>query len=168
MCILCIILHMQTGFDIMEYDSSLRRLWGKRIAADFIDFVITFIIAFAFTFFFPMNPIFLLFVAQGIVWYLYSVIFDLAWGKTPGKFIFGIKAVAFIGDLTPLQAFVRNLTKLNWIIYISDIIAGLSTEGDPRQRFSERVVNSLVIAEIREEKKIKSFKIEEKEELELP
>lgn len=152
----------------MEYDSSLRRLWGKRISADFIDFVITLTIAFLFTYIFPMNPLFVLFVVQGIIWYIYSVIFDAVWGKTPGKFIFNLKAVAFIGDLTLAQALVRNLTKLNWLIFVGDIIAGLSTEGDPRQRFSERIINSLVIAEIKEERKIKSFKIEEKEELELP
>jgi len=159
---------MQTGFDIMEYDSSLRKLWGKRISADFIDFVITLVTAFLFAYVFPMNPLFVLFVAQGIIWYIYSVIFDAIWGKTPGKFIFNLKAVAFIGDLTLAQALLRNLTKLNWLIFVGDIIAGLSTEGDPRQRFSERIIDSLVIAEIKEERKIKSFKIEEKEELELP
>jgi len=159
---------MQTGFDIMEYDSSLRRLWGKRISADFIDFVITLVTAFLFAYVFPMNPLFVLFVAQGIIWYIYSAIFDAVWGKTPGKFIFNLKAVAFIGDLTLAQALLRNLTKLNWLIFVGDIIAGLSTEGDPRQRFSERIIDSLVIAEIKEERKIKSFKIEEKEELELP
>jgi len=159
---------MQTGFDIMEYDSSLRKLWGKRISADFIDFVITLVTAFLFAYVFPMNPLFVLFVAQGIIWYIYSVIFDAVWGKTPGKFIFNLKAVAFIGDLTLAQALLRNLTKLNWLIFVGDIIAGLSTEGDPRQRFSERIIDSLVIAEIKEERKIKSFKIEEKEELELP
>ncbi len=159
---------MQTGFDIMEYDSSLRRLWGKRILADFIDYLITLVIAFLLNYLFPMNFIFLLFVAQGIVWYIYSVIFDALWGKTPGKLAMGLKAVAFIGDLTPLQAVLRNLTKLNVLIFAGDIIVGLSTEGDPRQRFSERAIDSLVIAEIKEERKIKSFKIEEKEELELP
>ena len=159
---------MQTGFDIMEYDSSLRRLWARRIVADFIDFIITFLIAIGITYIWPTNPIFVIFILQGIVWFIYSVIFDTTSGKTPGKYLTKIKAVSFIGELNVWQAIGRNLTKISWIIFVGDIIAGLSTEGDPRQRISERVLDSLVISDVVEERGIKTFKMEEKEELELP
>jgi len=162
---------MQTGFDIMEYDSSLRKLWAKRLASDFIDYMITLLLSCLIGPYLPflhLNFILTVFALQGVIWFIYSVIFDALWGKTPGKFALRIKAVSFIGDLNVLQSIARNLTKLNIIIFLGDIIAGLSTEGDPRQRLSERLVDSLVIAEIKEERKIKAFKIEEKEELELP
>ncbi len=159
---------MQTGFDIMEYDSSLRRLWARRIVADLIDFVITLVLAFSITYIIPLNLLFIIFILQGIIWFLYSVIFDIISGKTPGKYVTKIKAVSFIGNLNTWQAVGRNLTKISWIIFAGDIIAGLSTEGDPRQRISERLLDSLVISDIVEERGIKTFKIEEKEELELP
>ncbi len=161
--------YMQTGFDIMEYDKTLRRLWAKRVAASFIDFVITLIIAYGIGLIFNWGFEMILFLWQGIVWFIYSSIFDSINGKTPGKYIFKLRAVSFIGPLDVWKALARNATKLNIIIYIADIIAGLSTEGEPRQRYSERILDSLVIAEFKEEKTIRTFKIEEeKEEFELP
>ncbi|AGB05240.1 hypothetical protein AciM339_1383 [Aciduliprofundum sp. MAR08-339] len=162
---------MQTGFDIMEYDSALRNLWARRIAAGFVDFVITLAIAYALGYFFKWNMGTVIFIWQGIIWFIYSVIFDAINGKTPGKYIFKLKAVSFIGSLDIWKAIGRNATKLNWIIYIADIIAGLSTEGEPRQRYSERILDCLVISDFRfrEERKTKTFRVEEeKEEFELP
>lgn len=162
---------MQTGFDIMEYDSALRNLWARRIAASFVDFIITLGIAYGLGYFFNWNLGMVIFMWQGIIWFFYSVIFDTINGKTPGKYIFKLRAVSFIGSLDIWKAIGRNATKLNWIIYIADIIAGLSTEGEPRQRYSERILDSLVISDFRfrEERKAKTFRIEdEKEEFELP
>ncbi len=160
---------MQTGFDIMEYDKALRNLWAKRIAASFIDFIITLAIAYELAWVFGWSMESVLFIWQGVIWFIYSTIFDAINGKTPGKYIFKIRAVSFIGSLDIWKAIGRNATKLNWIIYLADIIAGLSTEGEPRQRYSERFLDSLVIAEFKEEKRVKTFKIEEeKEEFELP
>ncbi len=162
---------MQTGFDIMEYDSALRRLWAKRIGASFVDFTITFSIAYVLGYIFGWNLEMVLFMWQGIVWFIYSVFFDAFNGKTPGKYVFRLRAVSFIGPLDIWKAIGRNATKLNFIIYIADIIAGLSTEGEPRQRYSERILDSLVISDVRftEERRAKTFKIEEeKEEFELP
>jgi hypothetical protein len=160
---------MHTGFDIMEYDKALRRLWGKRIAASVIDFAITMAIAYSIGVILNWSIGLILFLWQGIIWFIYSSIFDALSGKTPGKYLFKIRAVSFIGPLDVWKAIGRNATKLNWIVYIADIIAGLSTEGEPRQRYSERVLDSLVIEEFKEERKVKTFKVEEeKEEFELP
>ncbi len=160
---------MQTGFDMMEYDTALRRLWGKRILASIIDFIITFILAYILAYFLEWNLLMTIFILQGIIWFLYSSIFDAITGKTPGKYAFKLRAVSFIGDLGVWKSIARNVTKLNWIIYTADIIAGLSTEGEPRQRFTERFLDSLVVSEFKEERKVKAYRIqEEKEELELP
>lgn len=160
---------MQTGFDMMEYDTALRRLWGKRVIAAIIDFAITFFIAHILSIFLKWNFLMSIFILQGIIWFFYSSIFDAINGKTPGKYAMKLRAVSFIGSLGVWRALARNITKLNWIIYIADIVAGLSTEGEPRQRFSERFLDSLVVSEFKEEKRVKVYHIEEeKEELELP
>ncbi len=163
---------MQTGFEIMDYDKNLKMLWVKRMLAALVDVAITTPIAFFIMFFLhPMSYMDMLyiFLMQGPVWYVYSVIFDIISGKTVGKYIFKIRAVAFVGKLSITQALVRNLTKLNSIIALSDAIAGLSTEGDPRQRYSERIVDSLVISEMKI-KRMRSFQgvKKKKEELILP
>ncbi len=169
---------MQTGFEIMDYDKHLKSLWVRRTLAAIVDFGITWGIAILILYF--IKPMALLdylltLFLQGPVWYIYSVIFDAVFGKTPGKFIFKIRAVAFIGNISVVQALLRNLTKLNILIVITDAIAGLSTEGDPRQRYSERFINTLVISE-KKGKRIRSFQSameskfirDDKDELLLP
>ncbi|NPA75983.1 MAG: RDD family protein [Euryarchaeota archaeon] len=161
---------MQTGFEIMDYDKHLKELWLRRTAAGIFDFVVTFVLAFLIVdIFLHVSMIYVIFL-QGPVWYIYSVIFDLYRGKTPGKYIFKIRAVAFIGGLSVAQAFLRNLTKLNALLVLADVVAGLSTEGDPRQRYVERVIDSLVITERVYDHRITKFSREDKpkEELVLP
>ena len=164
---------MQTGFEIMDYDKNLKDLWSKRMLAGIVDFVVTTAITFLIVYFLFSINIIIFSLLQGPVWFLYSSIFDMVNGKSVGKYIFKIKAVAFIGNLRWAQAILRNLTKLNFLIVLADAVVGLSTEGDPRQRYTERFIDTLVISEIRR-REIKRFepleekKEKEKEELELP
>ncbi len=166
-----LISYMQTGFEIMDYDKNLKALWSKRMLAGIVDFVVTTAIAFLIVYFLIGINIIIFSVLQGPVWFLYSIIFDIINGKSVGKYIFRIKAVAFIGNLKWAQAILRNLTKLNFFIVLADAVVGLSTEGDPRQRYTERFIDTLVISEMRE-RRIKRFEVledkKEKEELELP
>ena len=163
---------MQTGFEIMDYDKNLKELWLRRTAAGFVDFLITSTIATILIYFLrPMDFLdyFFIFLLQGPIWFVYSVIFDMISGKTLGKYLFRIKSVAFIGNLSWTQAILRNLTKLNVLLAIADTITGLSTEGDPRQRYIERFIDSLVISEKRV-KRMRRFvpPVEDKEDLVLP
>jgi len=164
---------MQTGFEIMDYDRNLKNLWIRRTLAATIDAIASYIVAMIIIYLFrPMDLVdyVYIFLLQGPVWFVYALIFDIINGKTPGKYIFKIRAVAFIGNIRPLQAVLRNITKLNAILAIADAVAGLSTEGDPRQRYSERFINTLVISE-RKIKRIKQFhtvETKKSEELVLP
>ncbi len=161
---------MQTGFEIMDYDKNLKELWVKRTLAGILDFIIASVITYFIFNFFLKFPLIHTGFLQGVVWYVYSIIFDLYNGKSPGKYVFGLRAVAFVGNLNPVQALVRNLTKLNAILVLGDVVAGLSTEGDPRQRYIERAVDSIVINEKKKEKRMTRFSVESdhKEELVLP
>ncbi len=166
---------MQTGFDIMEYDTALRRVWARRIAADLIDFSITFVIAYILAYFLNYSLLYVIFIFQGLVWFLYSFILDSLGGRTVGKYIMGLRAVSFIGPLGVVKSIGRNLTKLSWIAFIADVIAGLSTEGEPRQRLTERFLDSLVVRERKRKTKapkVQKFregrKTDKSEELELP
>ena len=162
---------MQTGFEMMDYDKNLKTLWSRRTLAGIVDFLITSAITFLIVYFLIGMNLIIISLSQGVVWFLYSTIFEAVNGKSVGKYIFKIKAVAFIGGLKWSQAILRNLTKLNLIILISDAVIGLSTEGDPRQRYTERFIDTLVVSEIRK-REIKKFEVVEnddgKEELELP
>ncbi len=171
---------MQTGFEIMDYDKNLKNLWIHRFIAGLIDFAITYTVAFFITYFLwhgmsMLDLLIISFFLQGPVWYFYSLLFDIVWGKTPGKIPMRIRSVSFVGELTPKQILIRNLTKLNVILAIADAIAGLSTEGDPRQRYTERFIDSLTITEISKRRRVKEFEAveskgekEREEELVLP
>ncbi len=160
-------LFMETGFDIMEYDKALKTLWLKRIGADAVDFGITLALAvFIGLYLIHFDWISILFLLQGPIWFVYSSVLDCVGGKTVGKYLFKIKSVAFIGDLRGYQCIARNATKLNFILFIADIIAGLSTEGDPRQRYTERIVDSLVVSEHKWDRKTESVEMEKREESE--
>lgn len=169
---------MQTGFEIMDYDRNLKNMWIRRIVASIIDSTITFFIALLAAYYLWPNmlsfDLIIAFFLQGLLWYIYSIPFDILWGKTPGKMVMKIKAVSFVGNLNTKQALLRNLTKLNIILVIGDAIAGLSTEGDPRQRYTERFIDSITVMEKRWGKKAKKLELskgekkKEEEELVLP
>ena len=154
----------------MDYDKHLKNLWVRRTLAGVIDFLITTVITFLIVYFLWNINIIIFSLLQGLVWFVYAVIFDAVNGKSPGKYFFKIKAVPFIGELRISRAILRNLTKLNAIVVLADVVVGLSTEGDPRQRYTERFLDTLVVSE-RKEKRIRKFEVpktQEKEELELP
>ena len=152
----------------MEYDKNLKDLWIRRLTASIIDFIITFAVAVGVLYYLWPNmetfDLVLAFFFQGFIWYVYSIPFDYLWGKTPGKMFTKIKAVSFVGDLSLKQVVLRNLTKLNVILVISDAVAGLSTEGDPRQRYTERFIDSIIVEDKKWEKKKVKKKTEGVEE----
>ena len=53
-------------------------------------------------------------------------------------------AVSEGGKPSPLSALVRNISKLHWVLLLLDLLGGMVLEGDPRQKFSDRIANTVV------------------------
>ena len=138
---------MHTGFDLLSGSKQLRIHWMKRILAGFIDLAIV------------TAPISLAFVSQdspdivlagvlsGLGFFVYSALLEGLFGQTWGKRVLGLSVVTEGHSHSLVHATIRSVPKFFWYIFLPfDVIAGLAMEGDPRQRFTDHIASTKVIA----------------------
>ncbi len=84
----------------------------------------------------------------GILWVLYFVILDVAWGATIGKRLLGLQVQTVNGGKVPFdKAFIRNISKIYWIFLILDWLIAVVTPGtDKRQKFTDRIAGTTVVS----------------------
>ena len=147
---------MVTGLNIIGSNKALQDHWIKRFVALVIDWVIVLVIAliigaiiFAATFGFG-GVFFGLFFGLGTL--IYAIIAFLYWtvqdgfvGGTIGKKVMGLQVVGTTGPMDFVKALVRNISKVYWLFLLLDWIVGLATEGDPRQKASDRFAGTTVV-----------------------
>jgi len=146
---------MVRGIDIIGHNKPLQQHWMLRTAAFLVDLVIVtspFWAFYVYTYFTSTHPRpphlislpFLAFVALT----LYSIFMEhAANGRTVGKIIFRLRVKSSAGSLTIEKYAIRNLSKIFIGFLLIDWLLGLATEGDPRQRFTERIAETYVIHE---------------------
>src|SRR6266704_4625006 len=62
-----------------------------------------------------------------------------------GKFIVGLEVRSLRGPMSLSKAAVRNFPKLFWFAFpLLDTLAGLVVDGDPRQRWSDKILGTTV------------------------
>jgi len=139
---------MTTGLDIIMNNKPLQEHWFRRIVAIIIDSVIFLVI---FSILSSMMALFapLLWVVQlslsWVILFIYSGIMEGTMGATIGKSVMKLKVVSLKGQLTMSKAFLRNVSKINGLLLFVDLLAGLATEGDPRQRYLDRMMETTVV-----------------------
>ena len=137
-------------------DRSLQEHWIKRIIAIVIDSIIvgiatTIVLVAIFFPIFLANPLgffnLLSFpFAMGLLYVLYFTITESVYGFTIGKTILGLKVVAEDEERPSLErAFIRNISKIYWILLILDVIGGFLTATDPHQKYSDRIARTTVV-----------------------
>lgn len=143
------------------YDVNLQEHWIRRIIAIVIDSIIVGIGAWILTailflpFLIPLNWPFIWSAPRswlqfpfvmGPIYILYFTLAETGYGYTIGKMIMGLRVVT-VGDgvLTLDKAFIRNISKIFWVLLILDVIGGIATRGDPRQKYSDRIAGTTVI-----------------------
>jgi uncharacterized RDD family membrane protein YckC len=138
---------MVTGFDIIGTDKHLQEHWIRRIVAYIIDIIIV-ALAIWFVFLFIGIKGWIEYgLFSGLIFLLYCVVLEATSNKTIGKAILSLEVSATSGLMDFYKAFVRNISKALWYIFPAlDLILGLATEGDPRQRFLDRVAGTTVIS----------------------
>jgi uncharacterized RDD family membrane protein YckC len=138
---------MHTGFDVLSGSKQLQIHWMKRVVAGFIDLaIVTAPISLAFMS--QENPdIFLAGILSGLGYFLYSTLLEGLFGQTWGKRILELSVVTAGRKHSLVHAAIRSVPKFFWYIFLPfDIIAGLAMEGDPRQRFTDHIASTKVIA----------------------
>ena len=127
-------------------------LWMPRIIAFIIDSVILglAIAIFSIIMTIPLlvyNPRFLISTSfiSGFISVAYFTLMEYFYGYTIGKRITRINVRAVRGGLpTLVMSFIRNVSKIHWILLLLDLILGIATPGDPSQKFSDRYTDTIV------------------------
>jgi uncharacterized RDD family membrane protein YckC len=135
--------------------------WLLRLVAFIIDsiiiaiptgiiwFIITLSAAFTGSYFFFAYGAWLVFpLILGIIQVLYFVILDVTWGATIGKRILGFQVQMTTGGKVPFdKAFIRNISKIYWLLLVLDWLIGVVTAGaDRRQKYTDRIAGTTVVA----------------------
>jgi uncharacterized RDD family membrane protein YckC len=146
----------ETAAERIGHDRFLQQHWIKRIIAIVIDSIIVGIAAavLSIAVFFPLflaNPFWffdwLSFpFAMGLICVLYFTVAESIYGGTIGKGMVGLKVTTVDGGRPRLDSsFIRNISKIYWILLILDVLGGFFIARDPHQKYSDRIAHTTVV-----------------------
>jgi uncharacterized RDD family membrane protein YckC len=97
---------------------------------------------------FLWGPVLLLGLLVGILELLYFIFMDASYGATLGKRILGLHVQMVNGsEVTFDKAFIRNISKIFWLLLLIDWIIGVATPGpDQRQKYTDRIAGTTVVS----------------------
>ena len=136
---------MPTGLDLIAHNKPLQEHWFRRIVAVIIDWIIV-SPAFWIVYLMGGRAVWLFGgLFMGIAWLLYFAVLETAIKTTIGKSIMRLEVMSLSGDLTLDKTFIRNLSKIVWVFLLLDWLLGMASEGDPRQRYLDRIAETVVV-----------------------
>ena len=138
---------MVKALDLIGSNSQLQNHWVRRIIAAIIDGVIMLVIwmIVAFALIFTPGGLWVMPFFSGVLWILYSVVLEGMMGATLGKRLMSLRVIATEGPMDFIKALIRNVSKIYWLFILADWLIGFITDGDPRQRFLDRVADTTVV-----------------------
>jgi uncharacterized RDD family membrane protein YckC len=161
----------ETEFDRLTRDSRTQEHWIRRVVAYIVDWIVVSIVtAIIFlvisvgaglasvaiagpsiaNFFLPFGPIGLgIFGLEALFFLLYFTFSEGVCHRTLGKSLMGLEVRTTDG--TPLdvpKAFVRNISKIYWLLLLLDLIGGFFTKVTPGQRFLDRLAGTIVVSKV--------------------
>jgi hypothetical protein len=81
----------------------------------------------------------------GVIILLYFTILEATANKTLGKALLGMEVTSNAGYMDFQKSIIRNITKFFWFILPAlDWVIAMATEGDPKQRFMDRIAGTYV------------------------
>lgn len=138
---------MPTGYDLLEHSHEFRIHVLRRLAAALIDVVLIFIPVILILLFLRIEPIELMVgVLSGFCWFFYSTIFESTMSATLGKKVMSLLVVSTDNPMNLSKGIVRNVPKMFWFIFLPvDVFVGFAVASDPRQRWTDKIANTVVI-----------------------
>jgi uncharacterized RDD family membrane protein YckC len=142
---------MVTAASLIGSNKQLQDHWVRRILAAILDAIIFIILYIVFSVFFAMASIvipggvFVLPFIPGIIWFCYFFILEGMNGASMGKRFMNLRVVPTMGEMDFGKAAIRNISKIYGLFFLVDWLIGFVTEGDPRQRFMDRLANTTVV-----------------------
>jgi uncharacterized RDD family membrane protein YckC len=138
----------ETAAQRIMHESSLQHHWVKRGIAILIDSIIVGIattilglltnIAGIFNWFnFPF--------VMGLIYVLYFTITESTYGYTIGKRLVNLKVMKADGQKPNLQSsFIRNISKIHFLLLILDTIGGFFTSKDHHQKYTDQIAQTTI------------------------
>jgi uncharacterized RDD family membrane protein YckC len=148
-----------SGFETLTKDQKAQEYWVQRFVAFIIDAVIVYavlaIITFAITIPFLFTGAFgvagFLFgggfsVLWGLIFVLYFTVAEATSGASIGKRVFNLKVVTKTGSFPNfVEAFIRNVSKIYWLLLLLDVIIGLALSHGYQQKYSDSMMGTNVV-----------------------
>ena len=137
---------MTNGFDILSRARVLQVHWLKRLCAFAIDAAIVLLPTLAILYLLGVHAAVVFGIISGIIFMIYSALAEATSEQTIGKAVLHLRVKSRKGKVTAGEATLRNIPKFFWYIFpIIDVLLGLTTQGDPRQRLSDRILGTTVV-----------------------
>ena len=137
---------MVSGFDLVGHNRTFQLHWIRRILAFVYDLAAVFTPLWVVLFAMGVRSPEVYGILGGVALFAYAAAAEAAFRRTLGKVILGLEVRAVRGRMSPAKAIVRNIPKLFWFIFpLLDTLAGLMVEGDPRQRWSDKILGTTVV-----------------------
>ncbi len=82
----------------------------------------------------------------GAILVLYFIAFEVLAGASIGKRAMGLKVVASGGRApNAVEALVRNVSKLYWLLLVLDVIVGLAVSKSYTQKYTDKLMSTSVV-----------------------
>lgn len=157
-------------FDRLTSDSKTQEHWFRRVLAYIIDWIIVTIVTaivaliigaiIGFASLAISGPSFANFVVpfsafgveffglSGLFFLLYFAFGEALYGRTIGKALLALRVVTTDGSQLDLgKTFIRNVSKIYWLLLLLDLIGGFFLKVRPGQRYLDKIANTMVISE---------------------
>lgn len=130
-------------------EGALQQHWVKRVIAILIDSIIVGIATAILGLLTDVSGIFnwlaLPFV-MGLIYVLYFTITESIYGYTMGKRMVNLKVMKTNGKKPSLEsAFIRNISKIHFLLLLLDTLGGFFTSKDTHQRYVDQIANTTVV-----------------------
>lgn len=142
---------MVSALNLIGSNDQLQSHWLRRFIAIIIDWIIIVLIwlviaaVIAFASIFLPGGLLLLPFFWGFLWVIYSGFLEGMGGATIGKRLMNMVVVSVDGPMDLTKGFIRNISKIYSLAFLIDWLIGFVTDGDPRQRFLDRIANTSVV-----------------------
>lgn len=154
-----------TGFELLRDDKTVQNHWARRLIAYIIDVAIVTVVLtiIAIIVSIPLLiglgfPAVGTFPAVWAAWwglwlggpislvlFLYFLLAEGLYGRTIGKEIMGLRVVRVDGKPMDIRSsFIRNISKIYWVLLLIDVAVGLGTHGEMSQKWSDRYIGTKV------------------------
>lgn len=154
-----------TEFDRLTRDSRTQEHWVRRTVAYIIDWIMVSVVtailsliayiamgistaAFGRNFFVPFSFVgFGILGLSALLFLLYFTVAEGTYHTTIGKILMGLHVATSDGSPMNLEkAFIRNISKVYWLLLLLDLIGGFFMKVRPGQRFLDSLANTIVVS----------------------